>query len=343
MVVEWLDLSYVVRDIILGFVGEYEWKSFLMMLVAKNWRKKRDGIIRYQPVQWLDLPDAAMDNLHEYIGDDNWKLYNLLLVSKNWWKTDDHEVSRYKLGTIVLEPQRISRSLYEPKFRKTFAAVVSLLTHSSVHKISPDQYKIVDRPRDIRSFQLITDQAFGLLLQQMRNLGMQRNGQRLRYKNVTTLDLTDDSNWDVDNTVWRSEEMDETYLFKPQIPLLPTNGAPFAAYLFLWFFPNVTSFNLSRTKWSDSASRLINFSQIIQLIWRNSYITTASFLSPLFACTNLVELQLDNSTFRLPWIERGQPWFWMDIGEDGDFPYNVFQNLDNCNQLTKFSCSNCMV
>ena len=41
--------------------------------------------------------------------------------------------------------------------------------------------------------------------------------------------------------------MDKPDLFKPQIPLLPTNGAPFAAYLFLWFFPNVTSINLSRT------------------------------------------------------------------------------------------------
>ena len=162
---------------------------------------------------------------------------------------------------------------------------------------------------------------------------MQRNGQRLRYKNVTTLDLTDDSNWDVDNTVWRSEEMAETDLFKPQIPLLPTNGAPFAAYLFLWFFPNVTSVNLSRTKWSDSAACSINFAEIIQLIWRYSYITTNSFLSPLFACTNLIELQLDNSTFRLPYTERGQPWYWMDIGEDGHFPYNIFDNLDHCKQL----------
>ena len=71
MVVEWLDLLYVLRDIILGFVGEYEWKYFLMMLVAKNWWKKRDGIIWYQPVQWLDLPDEATDNLHECIGDEN--------------------------------------------------------------------------------------------------------------------------------------------------------------------------------------------------------------------------------------------------------------------------------
>ena len=83
MKVNWYNLSDTLRDIIFGFVGEYDWKSNHLMIVAKNWWKKRDGLIRYQPVQWLDLPDVAMDNLHKYIGDDNWKLYNLSLVSKN--------------------------------------------------------------------------------------------------------------------------------------------------------------------------------------------------------------------------------------------------------------------
>ena len=104
MMVKWLNFLYVVWDIILGFLGEYEWKSNHLMIVAKNWWKKRDGLIHYQPVQWLDLPDVAMDNLHKYIGEYNWKLYNLSSVSKNWWKTDDHGVSKYELGTILLEP-----------------------------------------------------------------------------------------------------------------------------------------------------------------------------------------------------------------------------------------------
>ena len=57
-------------------------------------------------VQWIHLPDRAMHNVHKYIGEKDWKLYNLSSVSKNWWKTDDHGVSRYKLGTIVLEPMQ---------------------------------------------------------------------------------------------------------------------------------------------------------------------------------------------------------------------------------------------
>ena len=34
--------------------------------------------------------------------------------------------------------------------------------------------------------------------------------------------------------------------------------------------------------------------------------------------------------------------YWENIDEGGVYPYNIFQNLDNCNQLTKFSCPNCM-
>ena len=259
-----------------------------------------------------------------------------MIVAKNWWKKHDGKIRYDKVGTIVLEQMGIPRRVYEPEFGNTFAAVVSLLTHSSVHNISPDQYKYVDRPTVIRSYQPIANQAFGLLLKEMRNLGLQRNGQHLRYKNVTTLDLTDDSNWAVNNTVWRSDKMNKPDIFDPKLPLVPTNRALFGAHFFLWFSPNVTSINLSRTKLSDYTTALITFPQIIQLIWWNSYITTASFLSPLFACTNLVELQLDNSTFRLPWTQCAQPWFWIHIGEGGDLPYNIFDNLDNCNQLKKF-------
>ena len=32
-----------------------------------------------------------------------------------------------------------------------------------------------------------------------------------------------------------------------------------------------------------------------------------------------------------------------NIDEGGVYPSNIFQNLDNCNQLTKFSCPNCQV
>ena len=31
------------------------------------------------------------------------------------------------------------------------------------------------------------------------------------------------------------------------------------------------------------------------------------------------------------------------MGEDGDLPYNIFQNLVHCNKLENFSCANCTV
>ena len=169
-----------------------------------------------QMAQWLDLSDELQDNILGFVGEYDWRLHHLMIVAKSWWKKRDGATWYHQVGTIVLEPMRISREYYEPTFGKTFAAVVSLITHSEVHKISPDQYKYVERPKDIRSFEPIRDQATGLLLQSMRNLGMARNGQRLNYKNVTTLDLTDDSNSDVDNTVWKADEMNEMDLFSPQ-------------------------------------------------------------------------------------------------------------------------------
>ena len=208
-------------------------------------------------VQWIHLPDRAMHNVHKCIGEKDWKLYNLLLVSKNWWKTDDHGATRYQLGTIVLTPQRIPHEHFEPNFGKTFGAIAGLITHSEIHNISNDHYKFVEPPENISSFKPITDQALGLLLLLMRNVG-----QRLQYKNVTALDLTDDSQWTVDDNVYQPAEMVKTDLFVPPLPLPPSNGGSFATYLFRWFFPNVTSVNLSRTTWIDSATTEITFAQI---------------------------------------------------------------------------------
>ena len=250
--------------------------------------------------------------------------------------TDDRGETRYELGTIVLTPQGIPREHFEPNFGKTFGAIVGLITHSEIHNISNDHYKFVEPPKNISSFEAITDQGLGLLLLLMRNVG-----QRLQYNNVTALDLTDDSQRMVDDNVYQPTEIIQTDLFGPPLPLRPSNGGSFATYLFRWFFLNVTSVNLSRTTWTDSATTEITFAQIEQLIWRSSYILTDSFLSPLLVSTQLVDLQLDNSIIRLPWTEQAHPMHWRNVGADGEFPYNVFENLGNCTNLKNFSCSNC--
>ena len=287
-------------------------------------------------VQWIHLPDRPMHILHQYIGEEDWQSYNLSSVSRNWWMTDDRGETRYELGTIVLTPQGIPREHFEPIFGKTFGAIVGLINHSEIHKISNNHYKFVELPEDISSFEPITDQALGLLLLLMWNLG-----QRLQYKNVTALDLSDTSQWAVDDDKYQAADMVQTDLFWPQIPLRPVNGGSLATYLFRWFFPNVTSVNLSRTTWTDSATTEITFATIKELIWTSSYITTDLFLSPLLVSTQLVVLHLDNSTILLPWTEQTHPVHWRDIGRDGDMPYNVFANLVNCTNLQHFSCSKC--
>ena len=71
----------------------------------------------------------------------------------------------------------------------------------------------------------------------MRDLAFQRNGEDLRYNNVTTLDLTDDSNMAVDNRVWLSHEINLTDVFDPEITTdLTIMEVPFGAYLCKWFF-----------------------------------------------------------------------------------------------------------
>ena len=165
-------------------------------------------------VQWIHLPDRLMHTVHQYIGEEDWQLYNLSSVSTNWWMTDYRGATRYQLGTIVLTPQRIPREHFEPNFGKTFGAIVGLITHSEIHNISNDHYKFVERPQNISSFEPITNQALGLLLLLMRNVG-----HRLQYKNVTALDLTDDSQWTVDNNVYQPAEMVQTDLFVPPLPL----------------------------------------------------------------------------------------------------------------------------
>ena len=186
-----------------------------------------------QMMQWLNLLDKLQDKILWLVGEDDWKLHHLVIVAKSWWEKRDGTTQYQQMGTIVLEPKRIPRLLYQPEFGKTYAAVVSLLTHSSVHNISPDQYKYVKRPTEIQSYRPITNQVFGVLLQQIRNNELQLDGQRLCYRNVSKLDLTDSSNWEIDNTVWRSEDMQVPDLFKSKPPMLPTKGTMFAAYLFL--------------------------------------------------------------------------------------------------------------
>ena len=52
---QWLNLSDELRDKILGFVGEYDWRSDHLMIVAKSWWKKLmepPGIMKWARLYW---------------------------------------------------------------------------------------------------------------------------------------------------------------------------------------------------------------------------------------------------------------------------------------------------
>ena len=157
-------------------------------------------------------------------------------VNTNWWNNRDG-TTRYQVGTIVLIPTRFQDLLYQRELGKTFATVIRLLIHSNEHNISSDQYKYVERATDIQSYRPITNQVFEVLLQQLRNNVLQLDGQPVCYNNVSEFDLSNDRNLDVNINTWRSLEMEVPNLFDPNEPMLGTNGATFAVYLFLWFFP----------------------------------------------------------------------------------------------------------
>ena len=100
-------------------------------------------------------------------------------------------------------------------------------------------------------------------------------------------------------------------------------------------FPNVTSINLSATIWSYHASGSTNWPQVEKLIWQKCLCTSTIFLSDLRTSTNLIELRLDNSTIGLPHSYEAA----LNLVHDAH-PFTIFQNLNNCNQLTILSYVN---
>ena len=123
-------------------------------------------------VQWLDLPVGLENKIYQYIDDDNLKLHNFLLMSKNWWKSN-LGVTRYQLGTIILRPMGFPYRLYKRQLGRNFSTVMKLANHPTEHNISPDQYKYVEKPTDIRRFAPINSQVSKVLLQQFMNNGFQ--------------------------------------------------------------------------------------------------------------------------------------------------------------------------
>ena len=271
-----------------------------------------------------------MHNIYQCVGDYNWTLYNWASLSKNCWKHDEG-VYRYQLGTIVLRPCGFSYSFYVQHFVTTYATLFELEKNHNHHKIPPDQYLFINKPTHIRKFASIYIKVHKVMLQQLLSKSFQYNGEPVSYRNVTAIDLSDDTDLEV-NIVWWSSEMKLFNFFEPyannRLPHVMNIDLTFAAYLFGQFFSNVTCINLSAIVWSNNASSSINWARVEKLIWQKCLRTSNIFLSDLRTSKNLIELQSDNFTFRVPKLVQS-----LYHLISAAHPHTIFHNLNTCNKF----------
>ena len=130
-------------------------------------------------------------------------------------------------------------------------------------------------------------------------------------------------------------EMNLVDLFYPCIQNgVHTVHYTFVAILLATFFQNVTSLNLSATRWTNQAEHSIPWIMLRKLIW-NKCLCFDLFLPHLSAAENLVELQLDYCTFEVNY--RTVPNL-MHLHSD-NHELTIFHNLQNCRMLKNFSCA----
>ena len=62
-----------------------------------------------QMAQWRNLSDELQDKILGFVGEYDWRSDHLMIVAKSWWKKRDGATRYHEVGTIILEPMRISR------------------------------------------------------------------------------------------------------------------------------------------------------------------------------------------------------------------------------------------
>ena len=147
----------------------------------------------------------------------------------------------------------------------------------------------------------------------------------MAYNNITTLDCHDRTNDHVTD-YWQSLEMGLRDLFEYE--------HTFVSHLLCNFFLNVTTLNLSGTKWTINAEHLILFRQLEKFTW-NKGLCFDLLLPHLSQSGNLLELQLDYTTFQVDY--RTVPNL-MDL-TNNHAEFTIFHNLRYCTQLKIFSCA----
>ena len=236
--------------------------------------------------QWVDLPKYIKGNILSYIHEDTWRDQRLSSVGKEWqlYMLDNH---LRRGGTIFLTAPTNNFSWLFQNRGLTIATLYQLAFHSSQFRIFPTHYDRVEIQPNIHDYLRILNPDHQLELDSVLMSQRQLPGHLLDYDNITTLDCHDRTSDDVTDN-WQSLEMALRDLFMPD--------HTFVSHLLCNFFLNVTTLNLSGTKWTINAEHSIPWTMLQKLIW-NKCLCFDLLLPHLSTAENLLELQLDYSTF----------------------------------------------
>ena len=278
--------------------------------------------------QWVDLPKYIKGNILSYIHEDTWRDQRLSSVGKEWqlFMLDNH---LRRGGTIFLTAPTNNFSWVFQNRGLTIATLYQLAFHSSQFGIFPTQYDRVEIQPNIHDYLRILHPAHHIELESLFMSIRRLPGDLMDYDNITTLDCHDRTSDDVTDN-WQSLEMALRDLFMPD--------HTFVSHLLCNFFLNVTTLNLSGTKWTVNAEHSIPFRLLQKLIWKKC-LCFDLLLPHLSQSGNLLELQLDYTTFQVDY--RTVPNL-MDLTTN-HAEFTIFYNLRYCTQLRIFSCAHSQI
>ena len=274
--------------------------------------------------QWEHIPGTIKGYILSYIHDDTWRDQRLSSVCRHWqlFMPENH---LRRGGTIFLRAPTDNFSWLFQNRGLTIATLYQLAFHSTRFGIQPNHYDRVEIQPNIHKYLRILNPDHQLELDSVLMSRRRIPGHPLDYDNVTTLDCHDRKSDDVTDN-WESVEMSLRDLFMPD--------HTFVSHLLCNFFLNVTTLNLSGTKWTINAEHSIPWTMLQKLIW-NKCLCFDLLLPHLSASGNLLELQLDYSTFEVDY--RTVPNL-MDL-TNNHAEFTIFHNLQYCTQLKIFSCA----
>ena len=276
--------------------------------------------------QWVDLPGHIRDNILSYIHEDTWRDQRLSSVDKEWqqYLVDNHHRRGGTIFLTAITPTNNFSWVFGNR-GLNIATLYKLAFHSSQSGIPPTQYDRVEIQPNILEYPRILMPDHHI---EVDNLFMSLSllpEDPMAYDNITTLDCHDRTSDDVTD-YWQSLEMALRDLFEYE--------HTFVSHLLCNFFLNVTTLNLSGTKWTVNAEHSIPFRQLQKLIWKKG-LCFDLLLPHLSQSGNLLELQLDYTTFEVDY--RTVPNL-MDL-TNNHAEFTIFHNLQYCTQLKIFSCA----